>query len=78
MIVTCELLLVMPSLPVSLSTYEPAVGKLAVVEALAALVKVVCPGPLTCAELDVRLWPGGIDASVTEPLSCSVPGKVTD
>ena len=63
------------SLAVSRSTYTPFVEKLARVFAVAALVNVTVPGPLTFVQATVSLFDGS-PSSVAVPASVAVEGSV--
>ncbi len=63
------------SFAVSRSTYTPFVEKLARVFAVAALVNVTVPGPLTFVQATVSLFDGS-PSSVAVPASVAVEGSV--
>ena len=65
-----------PSSAVSLSTYDPAALKLAVVSTALVSVKVTVPGPLTRDQVVVSAGGLGSPSSVTVPSRVASPGRV--
>ncbi len=72
--VTVAVLVTVPSLPLNCRTYVPGAEKVAVVDGLVTLVKVVVPGPLIWVQ-ELVSGSGGL-ASVTDPLSVAPAGSV--